>query len=276
MTGRALKPAVSPGDARRDLELIRQAAEEGGRIALRYVGDDHALDVRFKNGTSPVSEADLAVDRYLHDTLLAARSDYGWLSEETADSAEASRHSADRTFVVDPIDGTRAYLDGRKQWCVSVAVVEAGHPTAGVLVCPAVGKTYTAAIGGGAYCNEERIGVGPADAVPVIAAPAKLWPLIDEHFAGRVTHHRHVPSLAYRIAMVAEGRLDATIVKPKSHDWDIAAAALILEEAGGILRTLDGESVVLNAQSVAKPAMIAGRESLLSDMFGVVTAAAFG
>ena len=98
-----------------------------------------------KGGTSPVSEADYAVDRYLRETLTAARPAYGWLSEETADSA--GRLAASRTFVVDPIDGTRAFLDGRSTWCVSIAVVEDGHPLAGVLDCPATGEIF---------CGERR------------------------------------------------------------------------------------------------------------------------
>src|SRR5690606_33805884 len=93
-----------------------------------------------KDGVSPVTEADIAVDTFLRETLLTARPDYGWLSEETADNLE--RLSAQRTFVVDPIDGTRAFIDGRSTWCVSIAVVEAGTPLVGVLDCPAIGEIY--------------------------------------------------------------------------------------------------------------------------------------
>ena len=275
MTNRVESGRRPGADNGRDLELIVAAAEEGGRIAMRYFTGAHALDVQMKNGTSPVSAADLAVDRHLHDTLTAARPGYGWLSEETADADDAARHSARRTFIVDPIDGTRAFVDGRKEWCVSVAVVEAGRPVAGVLVCPALGLTYSAAHGRGAFRNGAPIRSRPAGPVPVVAASRDVFELLRQRFDGELKRHDHVPSLAYRLALIADGRLDATVVKPRAHDWDIAAAMLILEEAGGRLTTLDGGAVRLNAKDIAKPALIAGRESLVDRMFGVVTEDAF-
>ena len=106
-----------------DLELVRKAAREAGELAMRYFRRDP--QVWMKAGNSPVTEGDLAVDRLLRDRLSAARPDYGWLSEETADSSE--RLSALRTFVVDPIDGTRGFIAGSAEWCVSVAIVEDGE-----------------------------------------------------------------------------------------------------------------------------------------------------
>src|SRR5690606_32518652 len=114
------------------LNLIRDAARDAAAIALRYFRKDP--QVWWKEGISPVSEADFEVDRFLRERLTAARPDYGWLSEETADNAE--RLSARRTFVVDPIDGTRAFINGLETWCISIAVVEDGRPVAGVLNCP--------------------------------------------------------------------------------------------------------------------------------------------
>ena len=141
-----------------DLALISEAAREAGRIALGFF--KQSPEVWMKGGTSPVSEADYAVDRFLRETLTAARPDYGWLSEETADSA--GRLAASRTFVVDPIDGTRAFLDGRSTWCVSIAVVEDGHPLAGVLDCPATGEIFSASAGKGACKDGRRLHVGRA------------------------------------------------------------------------------------------------------------------
>jgi myo-inositol-1(or 4)-monophosphatase len=130
---------LAPEDAAAaDLALIAAAAREAGAIAMRHFRNDP--EVWMKNGTSPVSAADIAVDTFLRETLIEARPDYGWLSEETADSS--ARLEARRTFVVDPIDGTRAFIQGRRTWCVSIAVVEAGAPLAGVLECPAKGEFY--------------------------------------------------------------------------------------------------------------------------------------
>ncbi|MGN6449273.1 MAG: inositol monophosphatase family protein, partial [Brucella intermedia] len=120
-------------DVSGELALVRDAAREAGRIAMRYFG--RSPEVWLKDGVSPVSEADLAVDRYLKEVLLNARPDYGWISEETVDDRVVAKRSI--AFVVDTIYGTRAYIAGQDQWCVSIAVIENGRPLAGVLECPA-------------------------------------------------------------------------------------------------------------------------------------------
>lgn len=259
-----------------DLALIRVAAEKAGRIALSYFHGHEDLDVRMKGGTSPVSAADLAADTFLREFLMKARPDYGWLSEESVDVSRSKRLTAPRSFVVDPIDGTRAFIDGRETWCVSVAVVEGGRAVAGVLECPALGFTYHASAGCGAWKGDSRLAVGMPRNPPVIAAPKKCLPQLEKAFPAGFERHDHIPSLAYRLAMVAEGSLDATLVRPTAHDWDIAAAGLLVAEAGGLLTDLDGAPLVLNGESVVKPAMMAGSREILPAMFGVVTADAFG
>ena len=151
-----------------DLALLVEAAREAGRIALRFFRQ--SPEVWMKGGTSPVSEADYAADKFLNETLLAARPDYGWLSEETAD--DAARLSARRTFVVDPIDGTRGFLEGRREWCVSIAVVERGRSIAGVLECPAKKETYSAVLGGGAFKNGKRLAIQRAGAGGLLGGPS--------------------------------------------------------------------------------------------------------
>ncbi|WP_421853709.1 3'(2'),5'-bisphosphate nucleotidase CysQ [Oricola sp.] len=276
MTDRTTGKRRAAAEDIRELELIGSAAAEGGRIAMQYFSGANALDVRLKNGRSPVSAADLEIDEYLRRMLTKARPEYGWLSEESADAAGAARHSARRTFIVDPIDGTRAFIDGADQWCVSIAVVETGRAVAGVLVCPALATTYAAVRGGGATKDDTPIKVQTSGPALLVAAAKPVIDALNQRLGDSLQHHRHVPSLAYRLALVAEGRIDATIVKPKSHDWDIAAAGLILEEAGGRLCTLDGGEVSLNGRNVAKPALLAGRDCLLERMLGVVSEDTFG
>lgn len=259
-----------------DLDLIRAAVAEASGIAMRYFRGDRAMDVRWKNGSSPVSAGDFAVDRFLRETLMRARPDYGWLSEETTDARPETRQSAQRTFVVDPIDGTRAYIDGRDTWCISVAVVENGMSIAGVLECPALGLSYDALAGGGSRRNGQPLQMKPVTEGPLVAAPKAILDEIGAAYPGGYRHHPHVPSLAYRLAMIADGTIDATVVKPKAHDWDIAAAGLLIGEAGGVLRTIDGRSLVLNGRNVVKPALVAGRAEVVAPMFGVVTEDTFG
>jgi len=264
-----------------DLALISDAAREAGEIAMRYFRNDP--DVWMKSGSSPVSEADIAVDKFLRKTLSAARPDYGWLSEETADTP--GRLAARRTFVVDPIDGTRAFIDGRDIWCVSIAVVEEGLSLAGVLECPARGEFYEAVASGPALLNGGAIvvsaGAVSADgesvtsklggrSSPLRIAGPKAMLQASPDFMRRGPDIAYIPSLAYRIAMVAKGALDATFVRPHSHDWDLAAADLILRRAGGRLIERDGRQPFYAGANPRHGALAAGSGPLLAQMQTVI------
>lgn len=254
-----------------DLLLIRDAAREGGEIAMRYFRKDP--EVRMKSGMSPVTEADLAVDDFLRTSLLAARPDYGWLSEETADNPE--RLSARRTFVVDPIDGTRAFIEGSRTWCVSIAVVEAGEPLAGVLDCPALREVFEATLRGEARKNGSAISVSVPGDRPRIAGPKAMAAKAPDHLRSGPPMD-YVPSLAYRIAMVANGDIDASFVKPNSHDWDLAAADLILRRAGGAVLGEDGVPPAYAGKDPRHGALVAGSGALLRDMALVIAHPATG
>jgi len=218
-------PATSYSD---DLELLRSAAVAAGILACGFF----RRDVRSwqKDNASPVSEADIVVDNYLAQTLLAARPDYGWLSEETADNAH--RLDCERVFIIDPIDGTRGFLRGEDSWTLSLAVVENGVPVAGVVYAPARDELYEAEKGGGARLNGKPLRRSRrAGAAPLIPAPGAVHQ--EMQAAGlHYTRGPAYPSLAYRLVQVATGRLDAAVARRGSQDWDIAAAAVILDEAG--------------------------------------------
>lgn len=220
-----------------DLELLEHAAKEAGEIAMRYFRAENR--VWTKSGDSPVSEADYAVDRHLHEVLRAARPEYGWLSEETDDNED--RLSCETLFVVDPIDGTRGFIEGSTQWCISLAVVHDGRPVAGVLAAPAAGQVFMALSGEGASLNGERLSLLGSGDLRSFTASRRLNRLVSEKCNSHISVVPFVPSLAYRLAMVARGEVDAAIARPGAHDWDLAAAELVLEGAGGLLTGLDGE-----------------------------------
>jgi myo-inositol-1(or 4)-monophosphatase len=252
-----------------DIELLTKAASAAGRIAMRYFKQDP--EVWMKSGSSPVSEADYAVDHYLRETLTSARTDYGWLSEETTDSA--ARLEIRRIFIVDPIDGTRGFLDGGPNWCISVAVVDHGVPVAGVLECPATGETFSAVAGGGAFLNGKAIGVRQAATEQrryEVAGPKPMVDSLPQRWRDLSHRVAYIPSLAYRIALIAAGRLDATFVKPNAHDWDIAAALLILREAGGRLVEASGEPPQLARATTRHAALAAGSGELLDAMVPIL------
>ena len=213
-----------------DLELIRDAAVKAGALALgeREVG----LKIWSKSGGSPVTSADLAVDALLKDILLTARPDYGWLSEETIDTPD--RLTRRRIFVVDPIDGTVAYMKGKPWWCVPIAVVEDGRPVAAVIHAPALSETFEATLGGGATLNGKPISASDTDDLDdaSVLADARLMegPHWDEPWPPMRFEKRN--ALAYRMALVAAGAFDAAIALTPKWDWDVCAGALIAEEAG--------------------------------------------
>ncbi|WP_439273495.1 3'(2'),5'-bisphosphate nucleotidase CysQ [Pseudochrobactrum sp. HB0163] len=258
-----------------DLRLIQQAAAEAGKIALQYFGQDP--EVWLKNGQSPVSEADLAVDRFLRAFLLKARPDYGWISEETA--TDEQRTGLPRAFVVDPIDGTRAFLAGDDRWCVSIAVIDQGKPRCGVLDVPARGQVLSAAAGEGAFQNGKPIAarLPPAGKPYPVAMSRAGFDQLPHGFRSKVSFSPYVPSLAYRIAMVGRSDLAGTFVRAGAHDWDLAAADLVLSEAGGHLLTLDGKALrygQMQGQNVANPfshdVLIAAAAGFAEEMLAVV------
>lgn len=245
-----------------DLALLQEVAAEAGAIAMRYFRK--SPEVWLKNGKSPVSEADYAVDTFLRETLTAARPAYGWLSEETADNAD--RLSAARLFVVDPIDGTRGFLDGSNQWCVSIAVVEAGRSLTGVLQCPARKERFWAQRGHGAFLDGARLEVAKPQGSPQVGGPKPMVDILAARLPHGVSRVAYVPSLAYRIAMIASGRLDATFVKPNAQDWDLAAADLILSEAGGRIVDAAGREPLYGRQSTSHAALAASSGELVLAM----------
>jgi myo-inositol-1(or 4)-monophosphatase len=212
-----------------DRELLRASAVAAGIIAAGYFRRD--LRTWTKEGTSPVSEADIVLDNYLRNALTSARPDYGWLSEETADDPARLQHR--RVFIVDPIDGTRGFIRGDDSWTVSLAVVEDGVPIAGVVYAPARDEMYDAAAGMGARLNGQPLvrQRHPGRVAPLIPAPGAVHQELQA--AGlEYTRGPYFPSLAYQLVQVATGRLDAGVARRGARDWDIAGAACILKEAG--------------------------------------------
>lgn len=250
-----------------ELELLRDAAAEAGQIAMRYFGQDP--QIWMKEGNSPVSEADLAVDAFLKKKLLSARPDYGWISEETADERE--KQSRTRYFVVDPIDGTRSFLNGKDQWCVSIAIIENERPLAGVLDVPVRKEVFSAEINQPSQFNGQELIVPlpQEDETLPIALPRSTMSELPASFRSRVKPHPYISSLAYRIAMIARGDIYGTFVRPNAHDWDLAAADLILQQAGGSLVDSHGQKLHYGRKNYSHGALVAGSDRLLKEMLAI-------
>jgi myo-inositol-1(or 4)-monophosphatase len=237
-----------------DLALLIEAARAAGALALQV--RDAGLSVSLKDGASPVTNADLAADALLTERLRAARPDYGWLSEETAD--DPARLAAERLFLVDPIDGTSAFARAERWWSVSVAVAEAGRPTAGVVFAPELDETYWAVAGQGAWLNGTPIrasAVSELEGCSMVGDPRMFqrrawpqpWPDVSIKWRS---------STAYRMCLVASGATDAALAFTAKHDWDLAAADLIVREAGGFVGDHAGRAFCYNQPDPVQRSLI--------------------
>jgi len=252
-------PAANHDDIGQDLALLREVVAQAGRIAHGFFGK--APKSWLKEGHSPVSEADLAVDLYLKEKLLAARPHYGWISEETEDKRGPQNYQ--RSFVVDPIDGTRGFLQQSADWCVSVAIIEAGRPLCAILQCPVKDEQFIAH-SGGAWLNEKKLDNSKISSEKVfrLSCSASTAKKLPPHLVEKVILVPYIPSLAYRLALLAAGPVDGVLVRPHCHDWDIAAADLILHNSGGILTDAAGKQVVYGQNPFSHGFLIAAKQEI--------------
>ena len=248
-------PLPEPGAAE-DRDLITAAAEAAGRIAMPFFRASCESWEKAEEA-GPVSEADMAVNAYLEETLRGARPDYGWLSEESEDGSD--RLSRARVFIVDPIDGTRAFLKGETGFAVAIAVVEHGAVTASTVHLPARGETYAAALGLGATLNGAAIAPSPRTQLAgatAVGAGASYKP---EHWPGGVPEikrsFRH--ALEWRLCLIADGSFDLMVTLRDAYEWDVAAGALIVTEAGARISDRDGAPLAFNSPCAKLPGVIA-------------------
>jgi myo-inositol-1(or 4)-monophosphatase len=238
----------------RDAALLRETVREAGALALSMFRTD--LKTWTKGASSPVSEADIAVNDLLEARLRAGTPDYGWLSEESAD--DVARLAKDLVWIVDPIDGTRGYLAGHEDWCVSVALVDGTKPVLAAVFAPAREEFFFAMRGQGATLNDASVRAAPGSSLDFsrMAGPKPLVERLNTA-GGEITLHPRIGSLALRLCRVAHGALDAAFAGGQSRDWDLAAADLIVQEADGRMSELSGEPILYNRREVAHGVLVA-------------------
>jgi len=240
----------------RDLALLTDAARDAGRIALRFWRKDPQVwDKGGEHG--PVTEADLAVNDMLKARLLAARPGYGWLSEETPD--DAARLSCETAFIIDPIDGTRAFIAGEETFAHSLAIAHKGRVTAGVVFLPALDRIYTASETAPPLKDGQPIAASRRDRLEGADILTTKVNMVPEKWPGgvpEITRHFRA-SLAYRLCLAAEGRFDGMLTLRPAWEWDIAAGSLIAEKAGAVVTDQRGESLRFNTASALADGVLA-------------------
>ena len=242
----------------REATLLKDTVRQAGRLALSLFRTD--LKNWTKGTSSPVSEADIAVNDLLESKLRSATPDHGWLSEESAD--DEARLGKPLVWIVDPIDGTRAYLAGREDWCVSAALVGEASPVLAAVFAPASDEFFFAMRGQGATRNDVPIHAttGADMDFSRMAGPKPLVERLNRA-GGEISLHPRIGSLALRLCRVAQGSLDAAFAGGQSRDWDLAAANLIVQEANGRMTALSGDTILYNRREVAHGVLVAaGRE----------------
>jgi myo-inositol-1(or 4)-monophosphatase len=239
-----------------DLALIEAAAREAGALALARRGTGYKT--WSKGAAGPVTEVDLAIDALLKERLLEARPDYGWLSEETPDNPERLKHAA--VFVIDPIDGTQAFIQGAPEFTISIGIVKDGVAWAGAIYNPSTDEMFLGARGSGATYNGAPVStsttselehahlIGKEEFFAASKRWPEPWPILRLGFR---------QSIAYRLGLVANGHFDGVILAGMKHDWDIAAGVAIVCAAGGAVSDTQGAPLVFNKPDPRAPGVVA-------------------
>jgi myo-inositol-1(or 4)-monophosphatase len=254
----------------RDLALLTEAALAAGAVALRYW--KNAPKAWDKSDASPVTEADLACNDVIMGILRRGRPNYGWLSEETPD--DTARLDCEHVFIVDPIDGTRAFIAGEKHFSHSLAVARGGKITAAVVYLPALDRLYTATQDGPALCDGAAIVCSQkslADAPNILTSKHSMDP---ENWQNTppVFQRSFRASLAYRLCLAADGSFDGMITFQDAWEWDIAAGSLIAERAGALVSDKQGQALRFNARSAQSAGCLACAPPLHTDLMRLVKA----
>jgi myo-inositol-1(or 4)-monophosphatase len=243
-----------------DLELIADAAAEAAELAMRL--QRSGLEIAKKDDGTPVTDADLAVDRFLCERLRRARPEYGWLSEESVDDLD--RLGKDRLFIVDPIDGTRAFMVRKPYWAVCVAVVAQGEPVAAVVQAGALAESYQASRGDGATLNGAPIQASGASSLAGsrMLADAALFARPEWTEPWPPMHVETRSAIAYRMVLVASGAFDCCLAMSAKSEWDAAAASLIAVEAGARVTDRDGVPLRFNTPQARTPSLVCAAPGL--------------
>ena len=248
-----------------ELKSSIEAARGAGSIIMQYYKSKY--EIRDKSYHNPVTTADNAADKYLRETLTKKYPNYGWLSEETVDSAERLRHS--RAWVVDPLDGTKEFIEGVDHFVVSIGLVEDGEPIVGVLYNPASDELFTATRGGGAFLDGVKLSCSiEYDFKKMVILNSRsetrneLW----TPFANDFKEQRAIGSVAYKLGLTSAAKADIFASLRPKNEWDVCAGHCIVREAGGEMVTLSGEPVTYNnPKTLITPGIIASSKAVLDE-----------
>ena len=243
--------------------ISTNALQEACKIAIKL---KHNILVSYKSKSQPVTNADKQIDLYLRSFFKSKTPNIGWLSEESID--DHSRFNKKLFWCLDPIDGTRSYINGKPEYTISLALIKKNIPVLGIVLNPETEELFFAIKNKGAYCNENRINVRNKQNLSssICAISSSEVAKIEEYDCFHKENIIKMGSIAYKIALVAKGKIDIAMSFTKKNDWDIAASQLILEEAGGVLKNILGKNMIYNSPYMKIDSVIAGNYKLVNKL----------
>ena len=254
-----------------ELNLAKDAAIEAGNLILKYYKSDYEIEE--KGFHNPVTTADHEADACLKELLMNARPKYGWLSAETVDSPD--RLEKDRVWVVDPLDGTKEFIEGVPNFVVSVALVDNGFPIVGVLYNPVTKEMFTASKGEGSFLNDDPIQCATKENVSemvILNSRSETRRGLWAPYNGTFGKLKAVGSVAYKLGLTAAGKADIFASLRPKNEWDICAGNCIINEAGGKLIDLKGNLVSFNQEkTLIEPGLIAGEIVAVDKTYSILT-----
>ncbi|MEE2694968.1 MAG: 3'(2'),5'-bisphosphate nucleotidase CysQ [Pseudomonadota bacterium] len=244
-------------------EISKKAIFEAGQLAKDY---KKKISVRYKSKNQPVTNADIAIDNFLKSFFKDQTPSIGWVSEETKDNK--SRFSSDLFWCLDPIDGTRSYINGKPEYTISLALIKRNKPIIGYILNPETEEFFFAKENCGAFCNNKKILVNENQNISSLKygiSSSEIKKLEKYDFLENQNILR-MGSIAYKIALVAKGKIDVAISFTKKNDWDLAASDLILKEAGGKINKISGEDIIYNSSHMTIDSVIASNIKLMQKL----------
>ena len=245
------------------VKLSKIAIFEAGEIAKKLKKE---LSISYKSKNQPVTNADLEINEFLRKYFSKITPEFGWLSEESIDNK--SRYKSEPFWCLDPIDGTRSFINGKPEYTISLALIEQEKPIFGMILNPETKEFFFAKKNFGSFCNEKKIyvnkkSINNIDNIAISSSESKKLLEYDNFNIKKVVK---MGSIAYKIALVAKGKIDLAISFTKKNDWDIAAAELIIKEAGGQIEEIDGRKIVFNSSDLRINSVIASNKTIIPEI----------
>tara|TARA_B100000963_G_scaffold356749_1_gene377534 strand:- start:1933 stop:2718 length:786 start_codon:yes stop_codon:yes gene_type:complete len=244
-------------------ENCRFAILEAGKIALSL---QKKIKVKYKSENQPVTNADIEINNFLFDFFKKKTPHFGWLSEESLD--DKSRFKSDFFWCLDPIDGTRSYILGKPEYTISLALINNFKPILGIIYNPTTKEYFYAEEQNGAFCNNTKIKVNSKKNFDVcsLAISNSETNILKSYNFFNFKDVKKIGSIAYKIALVAKGKIDIAISLTKKNDWDLAAADLLIREAKGKIMETNGEKIIYNTQNLNINSVMAANVNIILDL----------